>query len=263
MAQDHHQRVPLSLRRASAAGAWAAGATPSGGVVHRLLLAHEPRLPGLGLDGSGLGPHAGTLASLALDDPDEVVRWSAVQALRGLGPAAAPYLPVLDRIAVRDAAESVRQEARHARAVGFSGGAQADRVAAVLHPAIDAPGRGGPALLALAGEAPEAAFDLAAGLLDHDLRPLAVAAAQVVGRVASRDPQHAGAWCRDGLRRLQHPAWGCREVGAYLLAALAEARLPEGLAEEAFEALVASASSEPDDDVRRAAGRAVAAWRAR
>lgn len=261
MAADHQRRVPLLLRRASAAGGLVSGSAPSEGVVQRLLLAHDPQRAGLGLDGSGLRPHAGELAALALGDPDAVVRWAAVQALRGLGEGAAPFGAVLDRVAETDPSEAVRDEARHGQPVPFRQGGHPQHVAAVLHPQLDAAGRGGPALLALASRAPEVAFDLAMGLLDHDLRPLAVSAAKVVGQVAAQSPDLAGAWCREGLRRLQDPGWACREVGAWLLAGLAEAPVAEALREEAVEALEASASADPDDDVRRAAAAAAAIWR--
>ncbi len=258
---DHHRRVPLPLRRAAAAGALLSGAAPSGGVVHRLLLAHDPQRAGLGLDGSGLVAHAGELAALALGDPDAVVRWAAVQALRGLGDGAAPYRAVLGRVAETDPAAAVREEARHGQLVPFRGAGRPQGVVAVLRPPLDAAGRGGPALLALASRAPDVAFDLAMGLLDHDLRPLAVAAAKVVGQVAAQSPDRAGVWCREGLRRLQDPGWACREVGAWVLAGLAEAPVAEALREETVEALEASASADPDDDVRRAAAAAVATWR--
>ncbi len=259
MAVDRHHRVPLPLRRAAAAAAM--GGVPAvGGVVHRLLLAHDPGATGLGLDGAHLGGHGGELAALALGDPDAQVRWSAVRALRGLGEGVAPHRAVLERVAMADPVDVVRDEARFAVPATWRAEGAGDRLADVLHP--DGAGGGGPQLLALALSEPERAFALARGLLDHDLRPLGVAAARVVGQVAARDGQGVP-WCGDALRRLVEPSWQAREVAATLLEALAGAELPAGLADEALEALEVTAENDPDDDVRGAASRALVAWRQR
>lgn len=261
MATDRHQRVPLSLRRGAAAGRLASGGPPSeGGVLARLLLAHDPLQPGRGVDGSALAPHGAELAALALGDPDGSIRWSAVQALRDLGAASAPFLPVLDRVAVTDPVAEVREEARWARPPGFRVADPASRLAVVLHGGGDGSASGGAELLALSLEAPELAFSLARGLLDHDRRPLAVAAARVVGKAAARDAAAAVRWAHEGLRRLADGGWAQREVGAYLLGALG-GTVPEGLRDEVLEALSAAAASDPDDDVQAAAEAASAAWR--
>ena len=254
----------VETRRAAAAAVLLSGGVPPmGGVVHRLLLAHEGSISS---SGSGVGaevlPHVGGLAAAAARDPSWEVRLEALRALRTLGQAALPYLDLIALIAVSDEDADCRRMAAEFSEPHWVSLGEAEALSLVLAPnPVDTGGSQALGLQKLLALKSNLAAPVARRVLEKtNARGVIRAAARAVG--ASATPETARGLVAERLGWLDSEGWIQREAACDFLGALPVGVLDEGLLDELLEALTVRSTGDDDQDVQAAATAAIFALNA-
>ncbi len=261
MARDDARDVPLPVRRFCAAAGLLTARPPAVlGVGHRLLLAHTGDANGSAPGPvEGLAQAADQLATLAVKDGDWPMRIDAMRLLQRLGTAAHPYLELLRWQSKHDPDGDVRRVGSEFFSGEWNAVGPAASLVALLQPhkgSTDDASRGR-ALHRLSVEDPDLAVPLARELLTSETRPVARAAARVLG--SSLRGEAVRDEVAQAVVRLEDSGWVVREAACDLLGAVSLAHLEAGLHDEVVEGLKVRSTDDYDDDVRAAAAAALVA----